>query len=177
MNGYLTVTQVNRIADAAVAAGLATADARDDLLSNINRGFVASLPVRGSVLDQLKSDVNELNGVPVLVGGEVPLVTWLENGVHRLRRAARPEQQLFRALLDEVAAKSRSAASDGGDPDPGLERVIHQDDLLEFSWLAGAAAVGAAVARIVVTRHEGGTVATSPGTGRPLTVGGTGWLI
>lgn len=177
MTGYLTASQINGIADAAVVAGMATPDARDDLLSNVNRGFVASLPLRGSVLDQIKSDVSELNGVPVLVGGEVPLLTWLENGVHRLRRTSRPEQELFQTLLDQVAAERPDATADGAGPDPGLERIIHEDDLLAFSWLAGAASVGAAVARILVTRHEGGAVVTWPATGKPVEVGGTGWLI
>src|SRR4051812_181065 len=112
MDGYLAATQISQLADAILSGGLATEDARDDLLSNINRGFVASLPLRSSVLDQLKSDVNELNGVPYLVGGEVPLKIWLENGVHRLRRSFRPEQAVFQTLLDEVAEKSQSGVPD-----------------------------------------------------------------
>jgi hypothetical protein len=59
MANYLTAAQVNELADAVVSGGLATEDAREDLLSNINHGHVASLPIRSAVLDQIKSDLNE----------------------------------------------------------------------------------------------------------------------
>lgn len=129
------------------------------------------------MLDQIKSDVNELNGVPYLVGGEVPLKIWLENGVHRLRRSFRPEQALFQELLDDVAAKSQQTAGGDAEPAGGLERIIHEDDLLAYPWLSGAVKVGAAVARLIVLRHEGGNVVHWPGTNKPVTYRGAGWLI
>ena len=176
MPNHLTPAQVNELADAIVSGGLATEDARDDLLSNINRDYVVALPIRLGVLDQIKSDLNELNGVEYLVGGEVPLRSWLENGVHRLRRTFRPEQAVFQRILDEVASKSIATVPEE-EPSEGLERVIHSDDLLDYSWLRGAMDVGAAVARIVVTRCEGGNVVTWPSTGKPVISQGTGWLI
>lgn len=97
--------------------------------------------------------------------------------MHRLRRSFRPEQAAFQRILDEVAAKSVPAAPEEDASEQGLERVIFEDDLLDYSWLRGAIAVGGAVARIVVTRHEGGNVVTWPGTGKPVTSRGTGWLI
>ena len=182
--GYLSIQEIYRLTDAILSGGLNTPDARDDLLSNINRGYVATLPLRSNALDQIKSDLKEMNGVPYLMGNEVPLEIWLQNGVHRLRSAFRPEQALFQQILNEVSAKSQAELAKAGAivekpeaPLGGLERVIHEDDLLPFGWLRGALAVGASVVRLVVTRYENGTKVNSPGREKPVMSKGTGWLI
>lgn len=184
MSCYLSQAQVHQLADALLAGGLTTPDAREDLLSNIHRGYVAMLPARANPFDQLKSDLNEMNQVPYLEGNEVPLQVWLENAVHRLRRAGRPQQKLFQQILNEVCTKSQIALAEAGAPverarvAPGqLERIVHEDDLLNYGWLQGAMAVGASVARLVVTRYEHGIRYVSPNTGQAVVTGGTGWLI
>ena len=108
MPNYLSNNTVYELTDAMVSSALAVPDARDDLLTGINRGYVASLPLRANTLEQLRSDMVEMNGVPYLMGYEVPLKTWLENAVARLRRASKPEQARFQAALDEVALKSQA---------------------------------------------------------------------
>ncbi len=177
MSYYLDARQVNELADAILSGRLSTPDARDDLLSNIHHGYVATLPIRRSILDQIKSDLNELNQVPYLEGGEVPLRIWLENAVHRLRRSSRPEQAIFQRMLDAVAAKSQAAAPGAPQPVGQLERIIHQDDLLAFGWLNGAVAVGTAVARLVVPRYEHGTAVLWPGSDKAVVFKGTAWLL
>lgn len=102
MTNHLTPAQMHEIADAVVSGGLATADARDLLLATINPGYVVSLPIRSGVLDQILSDLHELNSVERLADGQVPLRIWLENGVQRLRRTSRSEQAVFQRLLDAV---------------------------------------------------------------------------
>ena len=155
MANYLTNDQINDLIDAIMNAGMTGTDARDELLAGINIGFVAWLPRRGADLSQIQSDLMELNKVPYLMGGEVPLRTWLENGVHRLRRGSRPEQTLFQDMLNRVASDSqdRLAAASGTFTAKGgeaLEQIIHQDDMLKYGWLQGALAVGNSVARLVV---------------------------
>jgi endonuclease G len=184
MGFYLSQAQVYQLADAILAGGLNTPDAREDLLSNIHRGYVAMLATRSNPFDQLKSDLNAMNEVSYLDGNEVPLQIWLENAVHRLRRAGRPQQKVFQQMLNEVATKSQAAiAAEGAAietakaPAGQLERIIHEDDLLNFGWLQGAVAVGASVARLVVTRYENGAPYVSPNTGQPVRTAGTGWLI
>lgn len=102
MTNHLTPAQMHELADAVLSGGLATAEARELLLATIHPGYVATLPIRGGVLDQILSDLNELNGVESLAGGEVPLRIWLENGVQRLRRTSRSEQAVFQRMLDQV---------------------------------------------------------------------------
>jgi len=69
MNGYVNAAQIHQLADAMVSGGLTTEDARRPALQHSPRlrRFAAR---RSNVLDQLTSDVNELNAVPYLVGGE-----------------------------------------------------------------------------------------------------------
>ena len=178
MASYLANETIRRLIDSVLSGGLSSPDARDELLSGINLGFVASLPMRGNTLDQIRSDLVELNRVPYLVGGEVPLQVWLENAVHRLRRTFRPEQQIFQEALNEVASQKAAAepAADGG-LRGGTERIVHRDDLLPYGWLRGALAVGTAVARMKVPRFDDGQPARHPGSMRQVEGLGTGWLI
>jgi endonuclease G len=183
MHAYLTNQQINDLTDALLSGGLNTPDARDDLLSGISLGYVATLPMRRTLMDQLRSDINQLNGVPYLVGGEVPLKIWLENAVHRLRRSFRPEQTIFQGALNEVAARSQLILQDVGEGAPlfdrpgELEQIIHQDDLLAYRWLQDALDVGNSVARLTITRYEAGQPVSHPGAAGPIQYRGTGWLI
>jgi V8-like Glu-specific endopeptidase len=183
MSNYLPVEQIHKLTDAILSGGLSTPDARDDLLAGINRGYVVALPVRHSILDQIRSDLNEMNGVPYLLGNEVPLKIWLANAVHRLRASVRPEQALFQQALNDVAAKSEAIIAEAEGIAPvlagagQLEQIIHEDDLLAYRWLKGALAVGASVARLVVPRYEFGQVVSLPGVTEPIQSKGTGWLI
>jgi endonuclease G len=184
MSAYLSITRVHQLTDAILSGGLSNADARDELLTGIHPGYVATLPLRSTTLGQIRSDLDAMNGVEYLMGYEVPLKIWLENAVHSLRRSFRPEQALFQETLNEVAAKSQAVIEQatGAAPAPGeaiqLEEIIHQDDLLAYGWLRGALAVGASVARLVVPRYEHGQPAPPlPGTTQPIQYKGTGWLI
>jgi V8-like Glu-specific endopeptidase len=183
MSNYLSVDRIHRLEDAILSGGLNTDDARSALLANINPGYVAMLPRRSTTLDQIASDLNAMNGVPYLMGYEVPLKIWLENAVHRLRRSLRPEQTLFQETLNEVEVKSEAVIQEtsGTMPPPpppaGLEEIIHQDDLLAYGWLQGAVSIGSSVARLVVPRFDNGQVKINPGSAQPIQSKGTGWLI
>jgi hypothetical protein len=98
----LTLDTLRQLTDLLVPAGLATRDARDNLLSGIHPGFVASLPERSSSLEQVRSDLAAMNQVPALVDGQVPLRIWLENAVNRLTSTGRPEVARFQAALAEL---------------------------------------------------------------------------
>lgn len=100
--GLLTIDTIRQLADAVVLAGLATPNARDELLTGIHPGFVASLFDRSSPLDQVRSDLAAMNQVPRLDDGQIPLRIWLENAVSRLRRTLRPEIVTFQMALTEL---------------------------------------------------------------------------
>ncbi len=182
MANYLSIDQIHGLVQAALNGGLAAPGVREDLLMGINSGYAMSLPQRAAPMDQIRSDLSQLNGVPFLLGDEVPLKIWLQNAVYTLRATGRPEQALFQDRLNEVATKSAAAlaASHGAPPvaeEGKLERIIHQDDLLSYGWLKGALAVGASVARLLVPRYEHGYPVTRPGSPQPMLYKGTGWLI
>ena len=183
MANYLSNNTVHALTDAILTSGLAAPGTRDELLTGINRGYVAALPLVANSLDQLRSDMVEMNGVPYLVGYEVPLKTWLENAVARLRRTFRPEQVAFQAALDEVALKSQEivqqaqGTAPSAGPAGGVEQIVHQDDLLPYGWLKGATVVGHSIARLTVPRHENGFPALMPASSTPMLYRGTGWLL
>lgn len=103
----LTIDTIRQLTDALVPGGLTTSDARDALLQNIHPGFVASLPNRSSPLDQVRSDLEVMNQVPVLADGQVPLQIWLDNAVSRLRQSGRVEVSLFQMASDELGRETQ----------------------------------------------------------------------
>lgn len=182
MPNYLSHTTIITLTDTLLSAGLALPDVREELLTGINLGYTASLPLRANPLDQLRSDMVAMNSVPYLTGNEVPLKIWLENVVARLRRTSRPEQAQFQAALDEVALKSQTGIAQAQGIAPAgstgqTEKIVHQDDMLPYGWLQGALMVGRAVARLSVPRYENGFAVLAPGSANPLYYRGTGWLI
>jgi endonuclease G, mitochondrial len=184
MNRYLVNEEIHQLIDAILSGGLSTPEARDELLTCINPGYVATLPMYSNFLDQIRSDLVQMNSVPYLLGYEVPLKIWLENGVQRLRRSFRPEQKLFEQILEKIAAKSQDviAAAKGitlapSGSDDQMERIIHQDDLLPWGWLQAGLAVGTSVARLIVPRYENGQLRYNPGSTTAIRYLGTGWLI
>ena len=183
---YLSNEQVNQLTKVAVDAGLHNPGMRDLLLNGIKVGFSANLPVFPSPQLQIQSDIIQMNKVDFLKGGEVPLRTWLENGLAQLRLTEQAEQSeaVFQEMLGIVAAESQRRIAAAGQTPPGrgeerpggLEQIIHQDDLLSFGWLQGALAVGNSVARVVVPRFDNGKPVSLPG-GLRWEAKGTGWLI
>lgn len=103
MTSLLPLTTIRQLTDALIPSGLATSDARAELLQGIHVGLVASLPLAGNMLDQVRSDLAMLNQIPALEDGQVPLRTWLENAVTRLMRFGRVEAATFHWALDELA--------------------------------------------------------------------------
>lgn len=183
MSNYLTNDQIHDLVKALSQAGFCTLETRDDLLIGIHRGFALNLEERRTVWAQITKDLDTLSSTPYLLGDEVPLKTWLENGLYLLRSSARPEQALFQETLNQVAASSEAilaqvhGTSIQAPAGTELEQIIHRDDLLAYTWLTGAFEAGKAVARLTVPRYEAGQAIVNPGSGRPVLYRGTGWLI
>ena len=79
-NGILSGQRLDRLLDAAVAAGLVEPERRRLLFEGVPPNFVLSLPVMRRPLDQLRSDLAQLNETAQLLGrAEPPLVDWLRN--------------------------------------------------------------------------------------------------
>ena len=105
-NGYLTNQQIDELTKAALQSGL-LAVPRQTLLAGIPPGFAAALPVASSPLDQFVLDLVQVNRVQRMVGGEVPLLTLLENAAARLQLLDRAEARVF----DRILSLARNVAA------------------------------------------------------------------
>jgi endonuclease G len=177
-NGYLTNQEINELTEAAVQGGL-LAVPRQTLLAGIPPGFAAALPLAQNSLDQFVLDLVQTNQVERMAGGEVPVVTLLQNATARLRLLGRVEARVFERVLSRVG---NVAAGVPPLPEPAQlpeivknERIIGIDDTVDLGFLAGGLEVARAVALIAVPRFENGQQIMIGG--GPWVLRGTAWLM
>ena len=177
-NGYLTNQEIDDLTRAAVQGGL-LAVPRQTLLAGIPPGFAAALPLAQNPLDQFVLDLVEVNKVQRMAGGEVPLLTLLENAAARLKLQDRAEARVFDRLLSQAG---NVAAGVPPLPEPAQlpevinhERIIGTDDTVDIRFLADGLKVAMAVALIRVPRYEQSQQVIA--NGGPWVSTGTAWLI
>ena len=177
-NDYLTNQEINELQAAALQGGLHTVP-RQTLLAGIPPGFAAALPLAPNPLDQFVLDLVHTNQVERMAGGEVPVVTLLQNAVARLRLLDRAEARGFERVLNRVA---NVAAGVPPLPEPAQlpevvknERIIGLDDTLDLGFLTGGLDVAQAVAVVAVPRFENGQQIIVAG--GPWVLRGTAWLM
>lgn len=176
--GYLTTPEISELTSAALTGGLVGVP-RATLLAGIPPGFVAAMPLTGNPLDQFTLDLLQVNAVERMAGGEVPLLTFLQNAVARLKLLTRTEEQVFARVLSRVG---NVAAGVPALPDPRSlpevekqERIFGLDDTLDLDFFGRGLAVARAVAQIAVARFDNGVPATVGG--GPWVSRGTAWLL
>jgi Effector-associated domain 5/Effector-associated domain 1/TIR domain len=98
---------VTEIYEAAIRAGLVRS--RSVLLSGVDARFVASLSSASTPSAQLYADLQELNQIPELSDGTVPLQAWLKNAL--LLAGPRTESSVFQRALEKLPGR-RAGASD-----------------------------------------------------------------
>src|SRR4029453_9524507 len=129
---------------------------------------------------QFKLDLAALNLVERLEDGSVPLVQFLRNIAIFLRTTGHQESAVFERYANKGGNQTQGVpALPATATLPEVvrnEAIIHQDDTVEFRFLADALAVGRSVARLSVPRFDGGRQRIVTG-GRPWLMNGTGWLI
>lgn len=179
---FFTNDKILEIADMAMDHRLT--EKRDALMTGLHPAFLASLPSAGAPQSQLLVDLNEMNRIPSIEGGVIPLEHWLRTAAFLV--PARPQaQKFFRDLADTVVRQSQMSSEErahqAGVPDTILgtieERIVHINDMLPIGFLAAAARVGHSVARMIVPSIEGGQPRTMPFSSQPMRYFGTGWLI
>jgi V8-like Glu-specific endopeptidase len=166
--------RIQEIVNAFLELPVTFGQARPVLFNGLPPGFVALLLEGLPPLLQLQFDLGRLNQVERLANGIVPLEVWLSNAV---RISPMTEQQkVFQAALDDVGHIA------SGTPRLNLtalpetkEVIVHQDDMLPFSFLELGIAAARSVAKLRVPRFEAGQPRTSAGT--PVVFLGTGWLL
>jgi V8-like Glu-specific endopeptidase len=175
--GYLRTPEVNDLTAAALTGGLVGVP-RATLLAGMPPGFVAAMPVTGNPLDQFTLDLLQVNGVERMAGGEVPLLTFLENAVARLKLLGRTEERVFGQVLSRVGNAAGGVPSL---PDPRSlpeivkqEQIIGLDDTLDLDFFGRGLEVARAVAQIAVARFDNGVPKTVAG--GPWVSRGTAWL-
>lgn len=176
--GYLTTPEVNELTAAALTGGLIGVP-RETLLAGIPPGFVAAMRLAGNPLDQFTLDLLQVSVVERMAGGEVPLQTFLQNAVARLKLLTRTEAGVFEKVLSRVGNAAGGVPSL---PDPqGLpevakqERIFGLDDTLDLDFFGRGLEVARAVAQISVARFDNGVPAIVAG--GPWVSRGTAWLL
>lgn len=81
---------------------------RDALLAQLDRRLVAGFPKASTPRDQIWKDLCELNRIPALKDGSVPLRTWLAAALHLAE--PRPEADIFQEALNALDAIGASTA-------------------------------------------------------------------
>jgi endonuclease G, mitochondrial len=178
---YLKPEQIDEIVQEALAAGLGSDAVRNVLRAALNQNFaLSSLTDLGLPQLQLYSDLNTMNFVERLADGSVPLLDWLRQAGSLTRQMGRTQASVFTKYEAIVDAKASGQPSL---PDPTTlrevinnEDIVHQNDMLDFSFLLAGVFAGAAVARLVVPRYENGAPALDT-SNKPRRFGGTGWLL
>jgi hypothetical protein len=116
---YLSTDTIKGLVETITQMSMANWDTREDLLSGVDPGYASTLPRRDSPQEQIWSDLQRMNGVASLAGGEVPLLIWLKNAVFRMQLGRRPEQAVFQSVLEEVEARARQEPGTAGVPPSG----------------------------------------------------------
>lgn len=173
---YLDLNTIHTLMNGIVQSQMNTDVVRSELLTNIHPGFVAQLPAQGNPTEKIRGDLTSMNIVPYLEDFEVPLRLWLQNAIYRLRSGFRPERVYFEQILEGVTTQSQALIQEArgqlGNASAlaNLERIVHKDDMLAFSWLERALTVGKSVARLTVRRYDNGIASGT-------LYYGTGWLL
>ncbi len=85
----------------AISSKLVNSERRPLLFALIPPDFWLSLPVFSNPLDQIRSDLSELNKIKILDGIEYPpLITWLKNAVNLAH--PRPEAVFFQSVVKSI---------------------------------------------------------------------------
>jgi endonuclease G, mitochondrial len=176
MAEYLTAPEVDAVTDVVSAEVAIDPQLRPLLFDRVHRGFLATLPYNAKPGSQVFSDVTRMNGVERLVDGSVPLQQWLANAARHVQDAA--QRAVLESALDRVAAAASGepALDDAVAVAESQEKAIFRDDTVPFDFLAGGAAAGRSVGRIVVPPWSGGAPVLNPA-GEPEPHAGTCWLI
>lgn len=100
-NGYLTNQEIGELTQAALSGGLLDLP-RPVLLAGIPAAYSAAMARTDNPLSQFKLDLVNLNQVERMAGGEVPMLTLLQNATEQLRQLSRTEAGVFERVLSRV---------------------------------------------------------------------------
>jgi endonuclease G len=167
--------------------------ALDELAEQLPPALREILPVSRSSLARVDHSFRLLNTIAPLADGSVPIARWLTAIAARADRRSDDRRVADRRIADRrvlVRAIDRVQRDAQGVPpiapaalaqvvhrsDGREEKIVQHDDMLPFGFLAGGAAAGRAVCRLIVPVFSGGKQLVDI-TGAPRRGYGSGWLI
>jgi len=146
---------------------------RGALVSQISPAFVGLLPDGLPPAIQLMSDLGRLNDVVRLSDGSVPLLIWLNNAA--TLAAGTEAAAIFLRAADDVEHKVSGAPRLVPAQLPEFkELIVHQNDMVSFSFMRAGVEAARAVVKLMVPRCEQGQKILTPD---PVIYLGTGWLL
>ena len=178
---YLNGPEQDEIVNAAMSAGLGSSAARTALKSALNQDFVggAFIDNGGPARLQLYADLAVMNPIDQLADGSVPMRDWLRRAGELARGTQLLEADVFTKYEARVAAQ---ASGQKTIPNPtqlrevvNNEDIVHQDDMVDFSFLEAGAFAGKSVCKVFVPRYMNGAAVSQ--NGKPRRTLGTGWLL
>lgn len=169
------------------ARSLGLADQRVALLCGLSRQFISGLQMTSVPQTQLMIDLNDLNRTSMIEGNVIPLEHWLRTASFLLSSRSQ-ESKFFREKADEVAdishrrtqrvqSRSRSSSTRRSERATVLEKIVVQNDLIDFNFLGKAETVGGSVVRFKVPAFENEQPLNFPMSTQQIVGLGTGWLI
>lgn len=166
------------LVEALIAAGL-YGERREALLADLPVRLRLGLRDMPDALSQLTSDISELNQIERLIDDSVPMRAVLAaaepfagsdpDALETIRR--------LRADLEGRLGGGPVESMPSRDPIEIPERVIQQNDMVDFDFLVKGVAAGRAVARLEVPGWSGGAPMKRAVSGEPIRSRGTGWLL
>lgn len=151
----------------------------DNLLIGLPPKYRSQLPsVSQNPSDRLLSQLDHMNEAGAIYNGEnelVPLEIWLQNAAYR-SELYETSRLLFSEYARLVAEKRKDAKLKLA-VDSKSEKILFDDESLPFGFVSGALAAGNSVAKLTVTRYQGGNLVKPSYSAEPFRCYGTGWLI
>lgn len=179
---FFTKPEIRAIAKRALECGLS--DQRATLLATLPLEYIGSLRFSDVPASQTLFDLTALNRTESIREGVVPLYEWLQNAAYLLanqeEHARFFDDQSAKVLANLKKPASRRLKTVGHVPFDVKtlpEKIIHTDDLLPHNFLLKAVVTCSSVARLIVTRFQGGDAVKMPHSSKTVRYFGTGWLI
>ena len=179
--GLLTDAEANKVTDAVYDTIGYSESIRRILFSSVNNRFKALLNTDSNEFLQLELDIINLNRTSRLADGTIPFVSWLEKTARLLKPYA-DASNVIQHALGHIMGKYAAVQPDNVNPPSvekivqiQLEKTVHENDMVSYSFLEAGSEAGKSVARIKVPRYEAG-IARVQNTEAVIFLG-TGWLL
>jgi endonuclease G, mitochondrial len=180
MAKYLTNDELDALSNAIMDTVGYSTSIRKIFISDINTKFRLQLDQDANDQVQLDLDLIKLNKTERLVDGTIPFQSWLQSAARYLQPypAEISIVQNAQAAVEGKAVKSQQPATVASPPAEAIKKmelIVHQNDMVSFSFFEAGAKAGLGVVRILVPRFENGVKIMV--NGNASLFAGTAWML